>query len=720
MTDLVLNHMTNGNNISVANNNFDKIEEAVNDRTIQNSGGKNTMFQQLDMNGNRIINVSTDQNNPNSLLTVAGGDTRYYQQHAVPNPSLPGDAVNKATLDLYNLPQGFFTQTGTGAINRSWNGKVGETVSVTDFGADPSGVADSTAAIQNAINAALRVNFPPGTYKITGPVALRSGGKLQGASATATIISCQGTTAGFTLVAPVGIGTAVQGCDISDMLIDGPSANTGLVLTSTFRIRLSRVTFRGFAQAQMACTQVWDSWFEDCYWRNNNVGNTTAAITVFNGSADNSNNLRFTSCHWETLQAGCFNSQNQAATTSTNYNFFFNGCKSEGCNLAQIASAFYVFGGINATPGVTFKKHMATFLAAETTNTTFITGAGVGNLGVEDVYMTFKVPYVPPLISMSNGRGVYLKNISIQDTAGGSPALTSYFFHDLGGTINFYAENLLYNNTTLANGADTSISSSADYAPRYHRIFGTEGLRVERTNTAQNGYWQINLNTDGTVSENLTLSTTSTPNTATRSSSRSIFTSGVNGATLFSQNGSIRAEGGAWNSGKYLLGSQRIWADATNQLRIKAGDPASDTDGVLVGRAGTTTNDNAQTGSIGEYQTASGSGTSLTSNTFANLTSISLTAGDWDVQGFMSFIPAGTTTVSNIQGSISLTSGVTGAAGNGTVLSLGFGTGSNQQISTPTVRVSLAATTTVYLVAASVFGVSTMTANSVIRARRVR
>jgi polygalacturonase len=44
-----------------------------------------------------------------------------------------------------------FKQTGTGAVNNPINIKLGETVSVLDFGADPTGTTDSYAAIMAAI-----------------------------------------------------------------------------------------------------------------------------------------------------------------------------------------------------------------------------------------------------------------------------------------------------------------------------------------------------------------------------------------------------------------------------------------------------------------------------------------------------------------------------------------------------------------------------------------
>ena len=61
-----------------------------------------------------------------------------------------------------------YTPAGTGAVSRTVQAKLRESVSVLDFGADPTGVADSTAAIQAALNAGFKaVYVPAGSYKFS-------------------------------------------------------------------------------------------------------------------------------------------------------------------------------------------------------------------------------------------------------------------------------------------------------------------------------------------------------------------------------------------------------------------------------------------------------------------------------------------------------------------------------------------------------------------------
>lgn len=139
------------------------------------------------------------------------------------------------------------------------------------------------------------------------------------------------------------------------------------------------------------------------------------------------------------------------------------------------------------------------------------------------------------------------------------------------------------------------------------------------------------------------------------------------------------------------------------------------------GIVGTTTNDNASAGSVGEYPTATNlTGVSLTSGTASNGASISLTAGDWEVSGMCQFIPAGTTTISSIIVGVNTTSAALPGAPNETAIQGALTTGAQQLINTWPARISLPGTTTVYTICQASFGTSTMTVNGYIRARRPR
>ena len=86
-----------------------------------------------------------------------------------------------------------FIQAGASAVVRTISDKMRESVSVKDFGAVGDGTTDDTAAIQAAVNAALRVSFvgPEKNYKVTGTITLRTGQFLDFMGATITQATSQ-------------------------------------------------------------------------------------------------------------------------------------------------------------------------------------------------------------------------------------------------------------------------------------------------------------------------------------------------------------------------------------------------------------------------------------------------------------------------------------------------------------------------------------------------
>lgn len=144
----------------------------------------------------------------------------------------------------------------------------------------------------------------------------------------------------------------------------------------------------------------------------------------------------------------------------------------------------------------------------------------------------------------------------------------------------------------------------------------------------------------------------------------------------------------------------------------------SQTNGIV----GTTTNNSANAGSVGEFLPNTTSGTSLTSTVAANATSISLTAGDWDVTGVVQFVPGAGATVTVIGTGTNTTSATFGAFQMNSIItgiSAPAASGS-LSLAAPVTRFSLSATTTVFLIASSTFSGGTQTCNGFIRARRVR
>jgi hypothetical protein len=130
--------------------------------------------------------------------------------------------------------------------------------------------------------------------------------------------------------------------------------------------------------------------------------------------------------------------------------------------------------------------------------------------------------------------------------------------------------------------------------------------------------------------------------------------------------------------------------------------------------------------SVGSYlssSVASGSAVSLTSTEAANVTSITLTEGEWDVSGSVGFIPAASTSITALAGGSSETTATISVTGDAFVrASAAVVPGAVGQVaSIPVTRYVVAegATATVYLVARATFTVSTLGGFGKIQARRV-
>ncbi len=147
------------------------------------------------------------------------------------------------------------------------------------------------------------------------------------------------------------------------------------------------------------------------------------------------------------------------------------------------------------------------------------------------------------------------------------------------------------------------------------------------------------------------------------------------------------------------------------------------------GETGVSTNSNAAAGIIGEYiesKLAPASAVSITSGASSTtITSVSLTAGDWDCDGavgasvnsatLVQFIQAGTNTsaalpsASDALGRVELSYGSTGQA-----------LVTDTRFVVPTYRYSLSGTTTIFLQLGATFTVNVMTGYGGLRCRRVR
>lgn len=193
-----------------------------------------------------------------------------------------------------------------------------------------------------------------------------------------------------------------------------------------------------------------------------------------------------------------------------------------------------------------------------------------------------------------------------------------------------------------------------------------------------------------------------------------------------------RALTGSWAAGSFsgTFNSVVVGSSANVIQGVSTVQSASNNTGVTIATGGavslkgTTTNDNASAGQVGEYLSASNStGNVLTTATINNITSLSITAGDWDVTGCVGFLVASGSPISTLTlAAISTTNNGTGTIADGTRAEATIGpAGANDtSLTLPTIRLSLSGTTTYYLNGQASFSGGNVTGVGSIFARRAR
>lgn len=142
------------------------------------------------------------------------------------------------------------------------------------------------------------------------------------------------------------------------------------------------------------------------------------------------------------------------------------------------------------------------------------------------------------------------------------------------------------------------------------------------------------------------------------------------------------------------------------------------------GIVGVTTNNNAIAGVVGEFQQdVESTGVACTNDTPVEVCSLSLSAGDWDVNGGITFAYLTGTTGMSI--TVTLNTSVAlptiGAENNYVAQVVSIPALTSNALTVGSMRFSLSGTTTVYLVGqANLSGGSGVTATGYLQARRVR
>lgn len=141
----------------------------------------------------------------------------------------PTDAANSGSAAIYtqllsNIGSSIvgYLQAGAGAIKRTIQDRLRDTVSVKDFGAIgtvvPANVTVDTAAFMAAVATGKNVVMPQGTYYVSTPINLGAGQSLRGAGRGKTVIIYTGTSQGI-FAGAVGTTLLIYDIEMSDFTL---------------------------------------------------------------------------------------------------------------------------------------------------------------------------------------------------------------------------------------------------------------------------------------------------------------------------------------------------------------------------------------------------------------------------------------------------------------------------------------------------------------------
>jgi hypothetical protein len=403
-------------------------------------------------------------------------------------------------------------------------------------------------------------------------------------------------------------------------------------------------------------------------------GTTTPVITLNVPTASAANRGALSSTDWST-----FNSK-QAALVS-------------GTNIKTVGGVSLLGSGDVGTIGATYG------------------GTGQSSYAVGDILYASTTTALSKLADVATGNALISGGVGVAPSYG-KIGLTTH----ISGTL------------PIANGGTNTTTQTASGMAWFDGTKIRTDASVYWDSTymgigTTSGFGVLNVNSTGGSQSCITIGDIATPANAVGiymrangSGACGISTAGA--ALAFYQGGPGAAEAMRIHAGGGVSIGNTTDPGATN-LSVTGSVVTSQTAGII----GTTTNNDANAGSIGEYIIASvaiGSAVSLTTNVSATITSISLTAGDWDVWGMIGLNQPAATVVSYVSFGAGTSSSAVPAGNNAAVLYPPNGTAITPQTPIIQRRLSLSTTTTVYLNLQAGFTTSTLVAFGFVAARRRR
>ena len=254
------------------------------------------------VNGSRqIYNVNYTETSTTSFTFSSGlnvGDLVNYTIGASTSLS-----VNSASV-LYN-------EGGTGAVDTNVQAKLGEFLSIKDFGAKGDGTTDDTTAIADAIIEAKALKcvllVPPGTYKLSGSTTIEIDvGLMSLVGQGVVIFDCSAMTAtyAFQVYNSLGYPTGQEVSPLNKIsgikfIGNNTATKNGIYLAHpTYaqgcNILIENCSFVNFDNNMTFGSNVWRADINHCY----SAGATTSVVHFESGATNAGESMGFYSCQF--------------------------------------------------------------------------------------------------------------------------------------------------------------------------------------------------------------------------------------------------------------------------------------------------------------------------------------------------------------------------------------------------------------------------------------
>lgn len=314
-----------------------------------------TVFSGADANGVNlsftapyvIVSLNGLELRPTVDYTTSGGGTITLTSAASVGDELQVNAFS--SFDVANVPGSSvsFLQSGTGAVARDVQGRLLESFSVLDFGADQSGGSDSTAAFTAAANAAVaagaRLEVPPGTYVVNewdspGNLWLYGTGNQNsnsGSLATVKLTCTTGTYIQKTPASPIIAGGRIENITY----VGNSSAQYGLIAQGT-SVFLKNITAIGFSSGVgIRISKFWRGSVDGLFAYNCAVG------VLLGFGSDAVNGTTFNNVVIELCRVGLYTYD---ITTNPQIGNIFNTLLIEGCGSKYFTATWPSFLTLSA------------------------------------------------------------------------------------------------------------------------------------------------------------------------------------------------------------------------------------------------------------------------------------------------------------------------------------------------------------------------------------